>query len=118
MLSANEQIIRESENTFVLEGCRVNALDKKQFENFANEICKAIPGLRGFVGIDILIKYDQIMLVDINPRITTSYVGLRSALGINPARCILQSFMQKKLIPLKHMKNECITVKIEDGFET
>ena len=39
----------------------------------------------------------EIMLVEINPRLTTSYAGLKSALGVNPADLILQTFIHKKL---------------------
>ena len=42
-----------------------------------------MPGLIGFVGIDILINYNKIYIVEINPRLTTSYVGLYETIGCN-----------------------------------
>ena len=36
-----------------------------------------IPGLRGYVGVDIVLADDCIQLIEINPRLTTSYIGLR-----------------------------------------
>jgi predicted ATP-grasp superfamily ATP-dependent carboligase len=37
------------------------------------------------------VENDKIYVVEINPRLTTSYVGLREAIGHNPAKIILES---------------------------
>lgn len=47
-----------------------------------------VPGLRGYVGVDLVLTQDEALLIEINPRITTSYVGLRQVLSINLARAI------------------------------
>jgi hypothetical protein len=44
-----------------------------------------VPGLRGYVGVDLVLAPDGCFLVEINPRVTTSYVGLRRALAFNLA---------------------------------
>jgi hypothetical protein len=44
-----------------------------------------VPGLRGYVGVDLVLAPDGCFLVEINPRLTTSYVGLRRALAFNLA---------------------------------
>jgi hypothetical protein len=44
-----------------------------------------VPGLRGYVGVDLVLGPDGCFLVEINPRLTTSYVGLRRALAFNLA---------------------------------
>ncbi|MFX1323396.1 MAG: ATP-grasp domain-containing protein, partial [Promethearchaeota archaeon] len=46
----------------------------------------------GYFGIDI-IRNDEskITFIEINPRLTTSYIGLRNVIEENPARLILQS---------------------------
>lgn len=113
LLSVNEQIINEENESFKLVGCKVNALDRKHFEHFSNEICKAIPGLKGYVGVDILISKDRILLVEINPRITVSYTGISDALGINPAEIMLQCFLENKLISFRLEENKTITINIE-----
>ncbi|SFJ10015.1 ATP-grasp domain-containing protein [Planctomicrobium piriforme] len=61
-----------------------------------------IPGLHGLVGFDLLAPDDQpgdLVLVEINPRLTTSYVGYRTlstenlaALLLNPAEAPLPEF--------------------------
>ncbi len=59
---------------------------------FALELaCSAaalIPGLRGYVGVDLILCGDRAQLIEINPRLTTSYVGLRQIAGINLAQAI------------------------------
>jgi predicted ATP-grasp superfamily ATP-dependent carboligase len=40
--------------------------------------CRAVPGLRGFVGVDLIVPEQlptQPLVVEINPRVTTSYLG-------------------------------------------
>ena len=54
-----------------------------------DNIKRAMPGLFGFVGIDILIRNDMIYIVEINPRLTTSYVGLYETIGCNMVDLLL-----------------------------
>ena len=57
-----------------------------KFKLFTQDIINNFDGYYGFFGIDaILDKNDNIFLLEINPRLTTSYIGLRSSLGFNPA---------------------------------
>ena len=115
LLSANEQYIKEKQDSFVLKGCRVNAFAKIRFKSFCDKLIQALPGLRGYIGIDILITENKIILVEINPRITTSYVGLADALGVNPAELILECFKQRKIISFEETKNHSVNVKIESN---
>ena len=50
-----------------------------------------IEGLSGYVGVDMVITEDSVQLMEINPRLTTSYVGLRQAAGVNPAGLIYEA---------------------------
>ena len=50
----------------------------------------ALPGLRGFVGIDVIASEGHApVLIEINPRLTCAYVGLSRRLGRNLAREML-----------------------------
>ena len=42
-----------------------------------------IPGLKGYVGVDLVLAEDHVELIEINPRITTSYIGLRQVAAVN-----------------------------------
>ncbi|HVP20411.1 MAG TPA: ATP-grasp domain-containing protein [Anaerolineaceae bacterium] len=54
----------------------------------ACEAVRQVPGLQGYVGIDLVLAQDEAWLIEINPRLTTSYVGLRQVLSVNLARAI------------------------------
>lgn len=47
-----------------------------------------VPGLRGYVGVDLLLGEEGCWLIEINPRPTSSYVGLRRVIGLNMAAAI------------------------------
>ena len=47
-----------------------------------------VPGLQGYVGVDLVLGEETCWLIEINPRPTTSYVGLRRVLDLNMAAAI------------------------------
>ncbi|HLZ08097.1 MAG TPA: ATP-grasp domain-containing protein, partial [Chloroflexota bacterium] len=52
---------------------------------------EGIPGLFGFVGVDVVLGDDgRDWAIEINPRLTTSYVGLRGLAETNLAESMLQ----------------------------
>ncbi|MDD5560169.1 ATP-grasp domain-containing protein [Candidatus Methylomirabilis sp.] len=57
----------------------------------AEEVVRAIPGLKGYVGIDLVLTDHDAVVIEVNPRITTSYVGVRKILRQNPAALILDA---------------------------
>lgn len=44
-----------------------------------------VPGLRGYIGVDLVLAPRGCSLIEINPRLTTSYVALRRKLAFNLA---------------------------------
>jgi len=95
LLSCNQQhiVINKEQNPASIEyrGGEVNALQQHQaaFTQLAQTIAAAMPGLNGYVGVDVIIHGADIYVVEINPRITTSYIGLRESLGCNPMQLLL-----------------------------
>jgi predicted ATP-grasp superfamily ATP-dependent carboligase len=49
----------------------------------ARKAVDAIPGLRGFVGIDMVLAQDEVYVIEVNPRITFAYCGLRQIVSAN-----------------------------------
>jgi predicted ATP-grasp superfamily ATP-dependent carboligase len=45
-----------------------------------------ISGLRGYVGVDLILTEDTVSLIEVNPRLTTSYIGLRQVCTANLAQ--------------------------------
>jgi tyramine---L-glutamate ligase len=55
----------------------------------AQRAVEAVPGLRGYVGVDIVLgETDQV--IEINPRLTTSYIGLSTLAETNLAEAMLR----------------------------
>ena len=92
LLSCNQQNIVITETQHLrFQGAIVNGLSAHQakFKLLADHIASAIPSLNGFVGVDVILDGDQMMVVEINPRVTTTYIALRDSLGFNPMRLLL-----------------------------
>lgn len=54
------------------------------------DVAGAIPGLWGYVGVDFLLGAEGPLVIDVNPRLTTSYCGLPAALGRNVAAMVVK----------------------------
>jgi predicted ATP-grasp superfamily ATP-dependent carboligase len=91
IISCNTQRVRPVGGIFEFRGVVVNAdpAGRQAYRGLASAIAGAIPGLWGYVGIDLIETSGGPVVVEINPRVTTSYAGLTRALGINTAARIL-----------------------------
>jgi len=59
----------------------------------ATQVGKAIPGLRGFVGIDLVWHATQgPVVIEVNPRLTCAYVGLSARLRRNLAAELVEDW--------------------------
>lgn len=91
LLSCNQQKITLDSGAFIYHGSVLNGMAEhwSAFEILAQQVACAIPSLAGYVGVDILVDANQISVLEVNPRLTTSYAGLHEAIGCNPARLVL-----------------------------
>ena len=88
LLCCNQQEVAIHDGQFLLRACLVNVANQQVdfFRGLAERVAKAIPGLWGYVGIDLIDSADKgPLILEINPRLTTSYVGIKQATGINVA---------------------------------
>ena len=51
----------------------------------ARRACRALPGLKGYVGVDLVLTDSEAVVIEVNPRLTTAYLGVRAALDVNVA---------------------------------
>jgi predicted ATP-grasp superfamily ATP-dependent carboligase len=93
LLSCNQQHVRRRDSRLELEGITVNAFEDAlgTFANLAQRIAAVMPRLFGYVGVDLVAAEAGPLVLEINPRLTTSYCGLREALGLNPAELIISA---------------------------
>lgn len=115
LLSCNVQKITVENGQFVYAGSILNgAADSwARCEALAARIARVIPGLAGYVGIDLLIDGDALTVLEINPRLTTSYVGLRAALQCNPARLVLDLIYNARFQLPREMRRHVVDVTLE-----
>lgn len=98
--SANRQ-----ESIFDVSGYRMKAIGINDLEyshdilqQLADDIVAALPGLAGWVGVDLVITQQGPCVLEINPRPTTAYAGLRESVGQNPAAALLTLLQQQKML--------------------
>ncbi len=91
ILSVNRQHVTREGSVLRFHGCGVNALAPWQplLADLAQGIAEALPDLWGYVGLDLILSEHGAQVLEVNPRLTTSYVGLRESIGINPAAWVL-----------------------------
>lgn len=97
-LSLNRQNVRV-DGSFEYEGGQLPLRHPlaDQAVAVARRSCELIPGLTGYVGVDLILSPKGPILIEINPRLTTSYVGLRAATDLNLAETILAAVEEGRL---------------------
>ena len=110
LLSINRQHVRvDAEGVLSYHGVEINALPLARqrraaqaagpraaaLHDVATRVARALPGLRGFVGIDLVWHARRgPVVIEVNPRVTCAYVGLSQALGRNLAADVIASCAQ------------------------
>lgn len=91
LLSCNRQRVESAGARIRLRAIEVNAFadEAGAYARLAARIAAAIPGLWGYVGVDLVVTDHGAVVLEVNPRLTTSYCGLGRALGFNVAAKLL-----------------------------
>ena len=108
LLSCNTQLIVQENEKLILKGVVINGMAEhwQPFNTLAQKLAAAMPDLRGFIGVDVIINNADIYVVEINPRLTTSYVGLGKAMQCNPAKLVLDCLLNDNFEMPKIAKNK------------
>ena len=95
-ISLNRQFIELKDDKGTYLGGRLPYETKYKDEAFeiATKAVEAIDGLKGFVGVDLIINNDEkdvysVYLLEINSRFTTPYVGLKQISSLNIGKSII-----------------------------
>lgn len=87
LLAVNrQQVVVDPLGSVSLEGVEINlpidAARRAALARIGNAVCSAIPGLAGIVGIDLVWHATRgPVVIEVNPRVTSAYVGLAASLG-------------------------------------
>jgi len=63
----------------------------------ARKAVELFRGLKGYVGVDIILSKNGPVLIEINPRLTVSYIGLRKVSNLNLAKMIVDACLEDRL---------------------
>jgi predicted ATP-grasp superfamily ATP-dependent carboligase len=70
---------------------------EKEALRAAERAVEGIGGLKGYVGVDMMLTDEGCVVLEVNPRLTTSYVGLRRVADFNPAEAIINAAVGRRL---------------------
>jgi predicted ATP-grasp superfamily ATP-dependent carboligase len=73
-----------------------HSLDKEALKA-AQMAVNSLKGLKGYVGVDMVLAKDGPVVMEVNPRLTTSYIGLRKVVNFNPAQALIDAVFKQKL---------------------
>lgn len=98
LLSVNRQFIRISSSASSYLG-GYTPLTHVNFKpgELAAKLSKVAEGLKGYVGVDLVASQDRVYALEVNPRLTVSYVGLSRCLEVNPAGLIAEASLEGRL---------------------
>ena len=103
LLSINRQhLVLDDEGLLSFQGVEVNVLPLTgprggALSVLAARVAGSVPGLRGFVGIDLVWHAHRgPVVIEINPRVTCAYVGLSHALGRNLAAEVIAAHARQE----------------------
>jgi len=114
VLSCNEQRIAVLDNQFHFLGSTVNNMNDStgEFDRLAQKIATAIPGLWGYVGVDFILTEKGVVVLEVNPRMTTSCAGLHASIGCNPAELVLGLLKRSAGLPQRIFKAVAVSVDV------
>jgi predicted ATP-grasp superfamily ATP-dependent carboligase len=79
----------------------------------AKKLVESIEGLRGYVGVDLILTENEPIVIEINPRLTTSYIGTRKILSINLAQTLINSTLKGQLPKKQKTSGYAVFAKVK-----
>lgn len=80
----------------------------------ARKACEVIPGLAGFVGVDLVLSSRGPVIMEVNPRVTVAYIALREVVNVNLAQYIMATCLDRRLPPLPQITGQ-FTYQVSEG---
>lgn len=98
LLCVNLQVFEMKNRQFELKNIEVNfKQDDGRYQKLASQIAVAFPDLFGYVGIDLIENETDCFVLEINPRLTTSFVQIEEKIGVNVAKLVIDCALGQTL---------------------
>lgn len=79
----------------------------------AERAVEAVVGLKGYVGVDMILTEEEPVVLEVNPRLTMSYVGLSRVVNVNPAETTINAAINRELPKNVQTRGYCFFSKVE-----
>ncbi|HEX4584758.1 MAG TPA: ATP-grasp domain-containing protein [Burkholderiaceae bacterium] len=115
VLSVNRQQLRLHDGAVELVAIDVNCEPATAaLAALARQVADAMPGLRGYFGIDWVRTPCGPLVIEVNPRLTSSYAGLKPALGLNVAQRVLADIAGGPVPPRRGHRDHQVRLTLND----
>ncbi len=112
--SVNRQHVQLDRGTVELASIDVNCeAVTPPLAALARRVATAIPGLDGYFGIDYIVARGGPVVLEVNPRVTSSYAGLRPALELNAAEWAVAAATRRSLPSGPTHRGRTITLNMD-----
>lgn len=116
LLSCNRLVVESTNGAIVLKQIIVNGLADhwSMFQALADRIAAQLPDLRAYLGVDVMFdeQTGEISVLELNPRLSSSYVGLAEATGQNIAQSLLDAYHQANFVVPDILRQQ-VTINLE-----
>ncbi|MEB0135303.1 ATP-grasp domain-containing protein [Actimicrobium sp. CCC2.4] len=118
LLGCSEQRIAAADHRIHYLGSTVNSISDTdgQLERLARRVVAAIPGLWGYVGIDIILTEQGPVVLAVNPRMTMCHAGLHDSIGANPAGMLVEILRSGRCSEPRRQKNRQVSIDVDGGL--
>ena len=113
LICCNRQQVAIKQGKFKLEACEVNISNNNRqlYQQIIEKIAQSISGLWGYIGIDIIQpEFDMPLILEINPRLTTSFAGVNKATGVNIGKEVINLVDNRPAI--RHTHNKQVIIQL------
>jgi predicted ATP-grasp superfamily ATP-dependent carboligase len=111
LLAVNQQRFEIYQQRYQLIEIVVNHQPiSEKYQQLVQQVASAFPELWGYAGIDLIETPKQRLVLEINPRLTTSFAALQAALGLNIAQLTLDLLHGEP--DIRPTNNQAMTLKL------
>jgi tyramine---L-glutamate ligase len=65
----------------------------------AKQLVESVNGMKGYIGVDLVLTENEPVIIELNPRLTTSYIGIRKIVKTNLVQAIIDATVKHRLPP-------------------
>ncbi len=79
----------------------------------AKQLVESIKGLKGYIGVDLVLTEKEPVIIELNPRLTTSYIGIQKVVKTNLAQAIINATVKQEIPPKQETKGHAHFEKVK-----